>query len=123
MPKSSKRRNAPEAMIPQKDQSRVASRSGRGRAAGISPRAVSSPLLGSAPMLILVTGGCGFIGSNFIRYILQHYKPAYITNVDALTYAGNLANLDGIVEEHGERYGFFQGDIANGDQMDTLLHE
>ena len=55
-------------------------------------------------MRILVTGGCGFIGSNFIRYILQHYKPAYVTNVDVLTYAGNLANLAGVVEEHGERY-------------------
>src|SRR5438552_2822616 len=74
-------------------------------------------------MRILVTGGCGFIGSNFIRYILQHYKPTYVTNVDALTYAGNLANLDGVVEEHGERYEFFQADIANADQMDTLLHE
>ena len=74
-------------------------------------------------MRILVTGGCGFIGSNFIRYILQHYKPASVTNVDALTYAGNLANLDGVVEEHGERYEFFQADIANADQMDTLLHE
>ncbi len=74
-------------------------------------------------MRILVTGGCGFIGSNFIRYILQHYKPTYVTNVDVLTYAGNLANLDGVVEEHGERYEFFQADIANADQMDTLLHE
>ena len=46
-----------------------------------------------------------------------------MTNVDALTYAGNLANLDGVVEEHGERYEFFQADIANADQMDTLLHE
>ncbi|MEP6709593.1 MAG: dTDP-glucose 4,6-dehydratase [Verrucomicrobiota bacterium] len=72
-------------------------------------------------MRVLVTGGCGFIGSNFIRYILQHYKPAYVTNVDALTYAGNLANLDGVVEEHGERYDFFQGDIANADQMDALM--
>jgi dTDP-glucose 4,6-dehydratase len=72
-------------------------------------------------MRVLVTGGCGFIGSNFIRYILQHYKPAYVTNVDALTYAGNLANLDGVVEEHGERYEFFQGDIANADQMDALM--
>src|SRR6185369_15056927 len=60
---------------------------------------------------------------NFIRYILQHYKPAYVTNVDALTYAGNLANLDGVVEDHGERYEFFQADIANADQLDTLLHE
>jgi len=74
-------------------------------------------------MRILVTGGCGFIGSNFIRYILQHYKPASVTNVDALTYAGNLANLDGVVAEHGDRYEFFQTDIADADRMDTLLHE
>jgi dTDP-glucose 4,6-dehydratase len=72
---------------------------------------------------ILVTGGCGFIGSNFIRYILQHYKPASVTNVDVLTYAGNLANLDGVVEEHGERYEFFKADIANADQMDTVMTE
>ncbi len=70
-----------------------------------------------------MTGGCGFIGSNFIRYILQHYKPASVTNVDVLTYAGNLANLDGVVEEHGERYEFFKADIANADQMDALMTE
>src|SRR5437588_5802630 len=74
-------------------------------------------------MRILVTGGCGFIGSNFIRYILQHYKPASVTNVDALTYAGNLANLEGVVEEHGERYEFFKADIANADAMDALMLE
>jgi dTDP-glucose 4,6-dehydratase len=72
---------------------------------------------------ILVTGGCGFIGSNFIRYILQHYKPAEVTNVDVLTYAGNPANLDGVVEEHGERYEFFKADIANADAMDALMTE
>jgi dTDP-glucose 4,6-dehydratase len=71
----------------------------------------------------LVTGGCGFIGSNFIRYILQHYKPAAVSNVDVLTYAGNLANLAGIAEEHGERYEFFKADIANADQMDALMTE
>ena len=74
-------------------------------------------------MRILVTGGCGFIGSNFIRYILEHYKPALVTNVDVLTYAGNLANLDGVVEEHGERYEFFKADIANADQMDAVMTE
>ena len=74
-------------------------------------------------MRILVTGGCGFIGSNFIRYILQHYKPAAVTNVDVLTYAGNLANLEGVVEEHGERYEFFKADIANADQMDAVMTE
>ena len=74
-------------------------------------------------MRILVTGGCGFIGSNFIRYVLQHYKPALVTNVDVLTYAGNLSNLAGVVEEHGERYEFFKADIANADQMDELMLE
>lgn len=111
-------------MIPQKIQSACASRSKKEAEAGAkSARAGSAPLLGSGPMRILVTGGCGFIGSNFIRYILQHYKPASVTNVDALTYAGNPANLDGVVEQYGGRYEFFQADIANSDQMDTLLHE
>jgi dTDP-glucose 4,6-dehydratase len=90
--------------------------------AGKSASALASALLALA-VRILVTGGCGFIGSNFIRYILQHYKPASITNVDALTYAGNLANLEGVVEEHGERYEFFKADIANADAMDALMLE
>src|SRR5260370_8702120 len=88
-----------------------------------SAGALCSALLVRAAMRILVTGGCGFIGSNFIRYLLQHYKPAFVTNVDVLTYAGNLANLDGVVEEHGERYEFFKADIANADQMDALMTE
>jgi len=46
-----------------------------------------------------------------------------VTNVDVLTYAGNLANLDGVVEEHGERYEFFKADIANADAMDALMTE
>jgi len=72
-------------------------------------------------MRILVTGGCGFIGSNFIRYILKHYKPAYVSNVDVLTYAGNLANLEGVAEDHGDHYEFFKADIANADQIDALM--
>src|SRR3982750_2164529 len=74
-------------------------------------------------MRILVTGGCGFIVSNFIRYILKHYKPASVSNVDVLTYAGNLANLEGVTEEHGDRYEFFKADIANSDQMAALMTE
>ena len=88
-----------------------------------SARAPVPPLLVREAMRILVTGGCGFIGSNFIRYILKHYKPAYVTNVDVLTYAGNLANLDGLAETHGDRYEFFKADIANADQMDELMTE
>src|SRR3979490_1710768 len=63
------------------------------------------------------------MGGNFMQYILQHYKPASVSNVDVLTYAGNLANLDGVVEEHGERYEFFKADIANTDAMDALMLE
>ena len=72
-------------------------------------------------MRLLVTGGCGFIGSNFIRYVLDHYGPAMISNADALTYAGNPANLDGVVEAHGARYEFYHSDIANVDQMDAIF--
>jgi dTDP-glucose 4,6-dehydratase len=72
-------------------------------------------------MRLLVTGGCGFIGSNFIRYVLDHFGPEMITNVDALTYAGNLANLEGVAEQHGQRYEFYQADIANPAQMDAIF--
>ncbi len=72
-------------------------------------------------MRILVTGGCGFIGSNFIRFLLEHYKPEFVTNVDILTYAGNLSNLNGAVEPYGERYEFFKADIAAQDAMDAVM--
>ena len=72
-------------------------------------------------MRLLVTGGCGFIGSNFIRHVLNHYGPAMITNVDALTYAGNPANLAGVVEQYGERYEFLHADICDADKIDAVL--
>ena len=74
-------------------------------------------------MRLLVTGGCGFIGSNFIRHVLQHYGSTFVNNVDVLTYAGNIANLAGVAETYGERYEFFKADIANSDQMDALMTE
>jgi dTDP-glucose 4,6-dehydratase len=74
-------------------------------------------------MRLLVTGGCGFIGSNFIRHVLQHYGPAMISNVDALTYAGNLANLEGIAATYGERYEFLHADIADAQKMDALMEK
>jgi len=72
-------------------------------------------------MRLLVTGGCGFIGSNFIRFVLQHYGPAFITNVDALTYAGNPANLAGIAEQCGERYEFVKADIADAAAIEAVF--
>lgn len=62
---------------------------------------------------IFVTGGAGFIGSNFIRYWLEAYPDDRVINYDLLTYAGNLDNLKGIPERYGERYLFVRGDIAN----------
>ncbi len=60
---------------------------------------------------ILVTGGAGFIGSNFVRYMLKKYPRLKITNLDVLTYAGNLANLKDI--ESDPRYRFVQGNICD----------
>jgi len=72
-------------------------------------------------MRLLVTGGCGFIGSNFIRYVLDHYQPEMITNVDALTYAGSLESCAAFSSRYGDRYEFFRGDIADADRMDEVL--
>ena len=60
---------------------------------------------------LLVTGGCGFIGSNFIRYVLENDPDVSIVNYDLLTYAGNLANLADVANH--PRYQFVQGDIAD----------
>ncbi len=60
---------------------------------------------------VLVTGGCGFIGSNFIHYLLEAEPEVAIVNFDALTYAGNLANLTGLAGH--PRYRFIQGDITD----------
>ena len=74
-------------------------------------------------MRLLITGGCGFIGSNFIRHVLSHYPEILVTNVDALTYAGNLANLDGVTSKFSGRYEFVQSDICEAQRMDELLAE
>lgn len=62
-------------------------------------------------MRLLITGGCGFIGSNFIRYMLEKYPAYEIINLDKLTYAGNPANLTDI--ERDPRYRFVRGDICD----------
>jgi dTDP-glucose 4,6-dehydratase len=72
-------------------------------------------------MKILVTGGAGFIGSNFIRYILKKYPGYQIVNLDALTYAGNLENLKDI--ESDSRYKFVKGDICNKDLVNDLVKD
>ncbi|MDO8626810.1 MAG: dTDP-glucose 4,6-dehydratase [Candidatus Magasanikbacteria bacterium] len=62
-------------------------------------------------MKILVTGGAGFIGSNFIHYVLANHPEDIIINFDALTYAGNLANLAAVAQN--PRYSFFKADITD----------
>jgi dTDP-glucose 4,6-dehydratase len=72
-------------------------------------------------MKILVTGGCGFIGSNFVRYILKGYPNYSILNVDKLTYAGNLENLADLVSS--PRYRFIRTDIAEAPQMEAIIRQ
>ncbi len=78
-------------------------------------------------MKLLVTGGAGFIGSNFIHYWLENYPEDQIVNLDLLTYAGNLNNLTDVVGD--SRYRFVQGDIADEkliaelyQQVDTVVN-
>ncbi len=70
-------------------------------------------------MKLLVTGGAGFIGSNFIRLILNKYSDYEVINLDALTYAGNLDNLKDI--EKNQNYRFVQGDIRDEDVVDKVM--
>jgi len=72
-------------------------------------------------MRLLVTGGCGFIGSNFIRYFLKNYPEVSIINVDKLTYAGNLENLSDL--SHSSRYHFIRADIADAARMEELVRK
>jgi dTDP-glucose 4,6-dehydratase len=68
---------------------------------------------------LLVTGGAGFIGSAFIRYILANYPDDDVVNLDALSYAGNLANLHGLAGD--ARYRFIHGDIADREIVQELV--
>lgn len=76
-------------------------------------------------MKILVTGAAGFIGSNFVRYLLTQYSDTEVCVLDKLTYAGNLENLadfDGSAEFH-DRYRFVRGDIAEVGRVTSLWRE
>ena len=70
-------------------------------------------------MKILVTGGCGFIGSNFVPYFLDKYEEYNIINLDLLTYAGDLENLKEC--ENNPRYKFIKGDICNRELVEFIF--
>ena len=70
-------------------------------------------------MSLLVTGGAGFIGSNFIRYMLGTYPDYQIINLDKLTYAGDPENCKDFEGSHG--YSFMKGDIAAGHFSQSLI--
>jgi dTDP-glucose 4,6-dehydratase len=68
---------------------------------------------------LLVTGGAGFIGSNFIRMVLDEHPDIVVVNIDNLTYAGNLENLAGYTDHRNHR--FIKGDICNAVLMDKIV--
>ena len=76
---------------------------------------------GSDTRPILITGGCGFIGSNFIPFFLEEYSKYQIINLDKLTYAGNRDNVKEV--EDNPRYKFIQGDICDRTLIENIFHE
>jgi dTDP-glucose 4,6-dehydratase len=68
---------------------------------------------------MLVTGGCGFIGSNFIHYVLENDPDVSVVNFDSLTYAGNLANLEGVARH--PRYRFVRGDVTDAEAVKAAV--
>lgn len=70
---------------------------------------------------LMVTGGCGFIGSNFVRYLLETDPQAKVINFDCLTYAGNLANLADVADN--PRYRFVRGDITDREAVRRVVGE
>jgi dTDP-glucose 4,6-dehydratase len=74
-------------------------------------------------MRLFVTGGAGFIGSNFIRYWFAHYPSDEIVNVDVLTYAADVVTLSEIERDHGSKYSFVRADISDFDAISGALRQ
>jgi dTDP-glucose 4,6-dehydratase len=72
-------------------------------------------------MNILVTGAAGFIGSNFVHYLLREYEDIDVVSLDALTYAGSKENLDGVLDD--PRHEFVEGDIRNRELVTNLVSD
>src|SRR5688572_5501554 len=72
---------------------------------------------------ILVTGAAGFIGSNFVRLLLQRSQPLKLVAFDKLTYAGNLANLSDLLDEHSQKLVFVKGDICDEEMVQATWQD
>jgi dTDP-glucose 4,6-dehydratase len=72
---------------------------------------------------VLVTGGCGFIGSNFVRHLLREREDVRVINLDALTYAGNLANLKDVERDYPDRYHLMKGDIGDKPSVQGVFRD
>ncbi len=72
---------------------------------------------------LMVTGGAGFIGSNFVRYMLEKYPDYFIVVYDKLTYAGRLENLQDVATRFAGRYAFVQGDICDSVKVEATLKD
>ena len=70
------------------------------------------------PRNIIVTGGCGFIGSNFVHYVVDHHPGVHVTVLDALTYAGNINNIKGLPEDRVE---FVHGNVCDAALLDQIV--
>ena len=80
---------------------------------------------GLKPHCVLITGGAGFIGVNFVRWLLSHEPDVRIVNLDLLTYAGNLESLDDVFQQHGPsgdgRHYFIRADIRDFSTVSRVL--
>src|SRR4030042_6997314 len=70
---------------------------------------------------LLITGGAGFIGINFVRMVLSEHPDCFVVNLDKLTYAGNLENLTGFIDHPNHK--FIKGDICDGRLIEKLIDE
>src|SRR5512145_35944 len=92
----------------------------RSRTSTGSSRTARSRTTGREKMVeVLVTGGAGFIGSNFVRHALGAHADWHVTTLDKLTYAGRLENLDGVLDD--PRHRFVKGDVADANVAAGLV--